>query len=140
MDHRYIGSCHCGGVVFEATLDLDEGVRRCNCTYCFKTGYKKAFAYGDNVEVTEGEALLGHYVAQPSSWPPGESDHCFCTRCGTQLFSRAKLDIAPFNGWFHAVNVSVLDVAPEVLDRLPIIYEDGLHDRQTEAPALTHYL
>ncbi|HZY69132.1 MAG TPA: GFA family protein [Devosia sp.] len=141
MNKRHHGSCHCGGVHFEATLDLAEGIRKCNCTYCFKTGYKKAFAYGDNVRVTAGEQLLGHYAAEPSSWPPGAIDHMFCTRCGTQLFSRGNLPMEPFNGWFHAVNVATFDdVTPEEFDAAPIIFEDGIHDRQTEAPEHTDYL
>ena len=122
-------------------MDLDEGIRRCNCTYCFKTGYRKAFAYGDNLAVTQGAAHIGHYAATPSSWPPGEIDHSFCTRCGTQLFSRGNLPMPPFDGWFHAVNVSTLDdLSPADFDRLPVIYEDGLHDRQMEAPPHTGYL
>ena len=141
MEKRHHGSCHCGAVHFEATLDLDEGIRKCNCSYCFKTGYRKVFAYGDNLVVTRGLAQIAHYAADPSSWPTGEIDHCFCKHCGTQLYSRGKLEMAPFNGWFHAVNASVLDdVTPEELDRAPIIYEDGLHDRQQQAPALTGYL
>lgn len=141
MKKTYPGSCHCGAVHFTAPIDLDEGIRKCNCTYCFKTGYRKAFAYGDAVKVTKGEDVLGHYAADPSSWPPGHIDHRFCTRCGTQLFSRGYLEFEPFNGWFHAVNVSTLDeVTPEDLDAAPIIYEDGIHDRQDQAPALTGYL
>jgi hypothetical protein len=141
MQRLHQGSCHCGAIRFEATFDLNEGIRKCNCSYCFKTGYRKAFAYGDNVVVTAGEDNVGHYAAQPSTWPPGTIDHMFCQHCGTQVFSRGKLDIEPFNGWFHAVNVSTLDdVSPEELDLAPIIYEDGLHDRQQEAPSFTRYL
>jgi hypothetical protein len=141
MNSKHRGSCHCGAVHWEATFDLMDGIHKCNCTYCFKTGYRKVFAYGDNLVVTKGEEQIGHYHADPSSWPPGEIEHVFCTRCGTQLFSRGKLDMAPFNGWFHAVNVSTLDdVTPAELDRAPIVYEDGLHDRQMEAPTHTAYL
>lgn len=141
MTTTYHGSCHCGAVHFAAPLDLSENIRKCNCTYCVKTGYRKAFAYGDAVEVTKGEELLGHYAADPSSWPPGHIDHMFCTKCGTQVFSRGYLEFEPFNGWFHAINVSTLDdVTPAQLDAAPIVYEDGLHDRQDQAPALTGYL
>lgn len=141
MKTTYHGSCHCGAVHFTAPIDLDEGIRKCNCTYCFKTGYRKAFAYGDSVKVTAGEDLLGHYAAHPSSWPEGHIDHMFCMRCGTQLFSRGYLELPPFEGWFHAVNVSTLDdVSDEVLATAPIVYEDGLHDRQDRAPELTGYL
>lgn len=135
------GSCHCGAVHFTAPIDLDEGIRKCNCTYCFKTGYRKAFSYGDAVEVTKGKTHIGHYAAEPSSWPAGQIDHSFCTSCGTQLFSRGFLDFPPFDGWFHAINVSTLDdVSPQEFDAAPIIYEDGLHDKQDQAPIVTAYL
>ncbi|UYQ72190.1 GFA family protein [Pelagibacterium flavum] len=141
MKKTHSGSCHCGAVRFTAPLDLDEGIRKCNCTYCFKTGYRKAFVYGDSVVVTGGQAHIGHYAADPSSWPEGTIDHMFCTKCGTQVFSRGYLEFEPFNGWFHAVNVSTLDdVTPEELDAAPIVYEDGLHDQQMQAPSVTGYL
>lgn len=141
MRKTYTGSCHCGAVHFTAPLDLSEGIRKCNCSYCFKTGYRKAFAYGDSVALVRGGEHVGHYAADPSSWPAGHIDHMFCLRCGTQLFSRAYLDFEPFGGWFHAVNVSALDeVTAEDLGAAPIIHEDGLHDRQDQAPAVTAYL
>ncbi|HEX2657892.1 MAG TPA: hypothetical protein VHU40_06455, partial [Polyangia bacterium] len=34
--HR--GSCHCGAIRFEVTVDLSGGVTRCNCTVCTKLG------------------------------------------------------------------------------------------------------
>ena len=141
MIKTHHGSCHCGAVHFTAPIDLSEGIRKCNCTYCFKTGYRKAFAYGDAVAVTKGQAHLGHYAADPSSWPKGTIDHMFCTLCATQLFSRGYLELEPFNGWFHAVNVSALDdVTPQEFDAAPIVFEDGLHDKQMQPPALTGYL
>lgn len=141
MEKTYTGACHCGAVRFEVPLDLEQGIRKCNCTYCFKTGYRKVFAFGDRLRVLSGEEAIGHYAADPSSWPKGEIDHSFCTRCGTQLFSRGYLEMEPFNGWFHAVNASVLEgVSPEAFDALPVIFEDGLHDRQQEPPVHTRYL
>lgn len=44
-------------------------------------------------------------------------------------------------GNFWAVNVACLDDATEEeLAAAPVIYEDGKHDRQMEAPAITSYL
>lgn len=141
MLKTYHGSCHCGGVHFEAPVDLDEGIRKCNCSYCWKTRLLKAFAYGDSVRVTKGEELLTDYRAEPSSCPPGHIQHRFCRHCGTQLFSRGFLEIAPFNGWFDAVNVATLDnVTDEEIAAAPVIYEDGRHDRQDQAPTFTAHL
>lgn len=83
------GSCHCGAVHFTAPIDLDEGIRKCNCTYCFKTGYRKAFAYGDAVEITKGEDMVGHYAADPSSWPPGHIDHASARAAARNSFPAA---------------------------------------------------
>jgi len=78
------------------------------------------------LRVVSGQAAIGHYAADPSSWPKGEIDHGFCTRCGTQLFSRGYLDKERFNGWFHAVNASVLEgVSPETFDAVPEISSTG---------------
>ena len=141
MTRTHKGSCHCGAVAFTAPLDLSEGIRKCNCSYCFKTGYRKVFSYGDALAVTKGENAIGHYVADPSSWPPGHIAHSFCKNCGTQLFSRSYLDFEPFDGWFYAVNVSTLDdVTAAEFNGAPIVYEDGLHDRQDQPPAATGYL
>jgi hypothetical protein len=141
MKKVYHGSCHCGQVKFECEIDLSEGIRKCNCTFCRKAGYQKAFAYKDDFRIIAGKDRLKTYRATPSNWPEGHIDHYFCENCGMQPFSRGYLEMDPFNGNFHAINVVCLDDATEEeLAAAPIVYEDGLHDRQDRAPSFTAHL
>jgi hypothetical protein len=137
----YHGSCHCGAVRFTAEIDLDEGIRKCNCTWCVKQKMWKAFSYGDGLHLLSGEDHLAGYQAKGSSWPEGHVHHRFCQSCGVNVFSRGYLEMSPFDGWFHAVNLNAIDdLSPEAIIAAPVIFEDGIHDRQLEAPAETRHL
>lgn len=139
----YHGSCHCQEVKFEVELDLTQGIHKCNCTYCYKTKYLKVFSKADKLKLLTDPNRLRDYKATPSSWPEGHIHHYFCNRCGVQLFSKAylELDMEPFNGWFYAVNLATIDdTTPEEIIQAPIIFEDGLHDRQLETPTETRHL
>jgi hypothetical protein len=141
MKKTYHGSCHCGAVRFETDLDLGAGTRRCNCSFCTKTRMWKAFALAGEFRLREGEGVLSDYRAARSNWPEGNVHHYFCSRCGVRAFSRGYLEIEPFNGWFHAVNVACLDDASdEELAAAPIQYEDGRNNNWDNPPAVTSYL
>lgn len=89
----YHGSCHCGEVRFESDLDLTEtAIRKCNCGFCLKSGYKKALIGYDAMRITAGEDRLQNYHAENSPWPDGDIDHYHCPRCGVQPFSRGYLE------------------------------------------------
>jgi hypothetical protein len=141
MLRTYHGSCHCGGVRFECSLDLSDGTRRCNCSFCAKTRMWKVFALGDSFRLTAGEELLSDYRSSNSNWDDGAVHHYFCSRCGVRGFSKGYLEMEPFNGWFHAVNVATLDdLTDEERAAIPIQYENGREDDYDRPAAITSYL
>ncbi|MGH3146706.1 MAG: GFA family protein [Rubrobacter sp.] len=137
----YQGSCHCGEVRFEADLGLTETpIRKCNCSFCLKSGYKKALIGYDELRITAGEAHLQNYHAKQSNWPDGHIDHYRCPECGMQPFSRGYLE-EQMGGNFWAENVACLDDATEEeLADVPVVFEDGKRDRQDRPPEITAYL
>lgn len=140
METTYHGSCHCGTVRFEADIDLTQGIRKCNCSFCWKLGYRKALVPYSALRITYGKEGIGQYLPKPSHWPPGDVDHYFCRVCGAHPFSRGYLE-KEMGGHFWAVNVACLDDASEeTLAAAPVIYEDGKRDRQDRAPDIVSYL
>lgn len=140
---KYLASCHCKSIKFEIALDLSRGIHKCNCTYCYKTKYLKVFSKIENLKLLTNEENLNTYYASPSSWPEGTIHHYFCGKCGVQVYSKGflEMDKEPFNGWFYAVNLATVDdVTPEEIINAPVIYEDGLHDNQLNAPTETRHL
>jgi len=140
MKKTYRGSCHCGAIRFTAAIDLDEGIRKCNCSFCWKLGYRKSFAAFDAVVIEGGRDSLSQYLPEPSHWPAGDINHYYCRNCGAHPLSRAYLE-TPMGGDFWAVNVACLDdVTEEELAAAPIVYEDGRRDLQMSTPAISRYL
>jgi hypothetical protein len=139
MRQTHHGSCHCGAVTFQADVDLSAESRRCNCTYCAKTRYWKSFVGVDDIRLLTGADNLADYRAPDSLWPPDHIHHHFCKTCGVQLYSRGFL--AQMGGWFHALNIAVLDgLSPQDFAKVPITYENGIEDKQMEPPQVTSYL
>lgn len=149
MLKTYHGSCHCGAVRFACVIDLaPEGQRsapeldgvwwtssfRCNCTWCAKTRFWKAFVRPAGFQIIEGEGALTEY-----RFGEGHIRHTFCSRCGVHPFASASFE--PMGGDFFAVNVACLDdVAAEGLAAVPVTYEDGRNDAWERPPAITSYL
>ena len=55
MEKTYHGSCHCGAIRFEAEVDLGAGIRKCNCSFCWKLGYRKALVPFGAMRIVQGE-------------------------------------------------------------------------------------
>jgi len=136
------GSCHCGAVRYECDLDLSAGTRRCNCSFCLKTRMWKVFVLGeDRFRLLQGVDALSDYRARASGWPEGHVHHYFCRHCGVRGFSKGYLEMAPFNGWFHAVNVATLDGLDDArFAAIPVQYEDGRRDDWDHPPLHAGYL
>ena len=57
----YHGNCHCGAFKFSANIPELEKVTECNCSICFKKGYKWIFPSKCGVTVEKGEGVLRGY-------------------------------------------------------------------------------
>jgi hypothetical protein len=149
MKSTYSGSCHCGGIRFKVRVDLappgDRGEQshpgrwyattfKCNCSYCSKTRFWKAFVHADDFEWVAGREAISNY-----QFAEREIDHYFCKTCGIQPFMHSTLE--QLGGNFYCINVACLDdVEDELLAVAPVAFEDGRHDEWTREPRVTKYL
>lgn len=79
--------------------------------------------------LTTGEENLADYGAN--------IHHRFCRTCGVKVFGTVTID----GHDFVALNVMTIDgLTPEVLAKLAVKYEDGLHDAWAQKPTVTSYL
>ena len=149
MKKLYSGSCHCGSVRFRSSLDLAPPPERspperpgiwwttslrCNCSYCTKTRYWKAF-----VPAAEFEWLADRAHAEIYQFGPREIEHYFCKTCGVQTFARATLE--ELGGEFYCVNIACLDgVSDAELANVPVAFENGREDAWDRPPNETRHL
>jgi hypothetical protein len=56
----YSGSCHCGRVRYDATVDLTQ-VMECNCSHCRRKGFLLTFISPDQFTLHSGEQDLTAY-------------------------------------------------------------------------------
>ena len=138
MRKLYQGRCHCAAIRFECTLDLSEGIRKCNCSFCRRTRMLKTFTPREEMTILTCEDRLVSYRADNSGWAEGDVDHYFCGRCGIRPFSRGYLE--DFMGHFYCVNAACLEISDEELVASPVIFENGRDDDFFNPPAETRYL
>ena len=110
------GSCHCGGVIFEAETNLTP-VIECNCTHCYRKDLMLAFDTPDAFRLKRGEDRLSEYLFNKHI-----ISHRFCKTCGVEVFGVGK---GPDGKDMVAVNVRTLeDVEPWSIETVKF---DGLH-------------
>lgn len=104
----YTGSCHCGKVTFEATMEELTKALSCNCSYCSRQGWLLSFIPASQFKLLSGEENLSEYRFNKEI-----IKHFFCKTCGTHPFGRGP---GP-SGEMVAVNVRCLQgVDPKILE------------------------
>ena len=96
----YRGSCQCGAVAFEATLDISEPLT-CNCSRCRRLGSRLAFTPPDRFTLLRGADNLTEYTFNRHV-----IRHQFCRTCGVQPFAYGRM---PDGTPVTAVNVNCLE-------------------------------
>jgi len=130
---NYHGSCHCGAVRFEASIDLSRGTMRCNCSFCLKIRCWAVVVKPESFRLIAGEADLSEY-----QFGAKNERHFFCRHCGVRPFG---LGMSLRFGKFYGVSVSCLDDASiDELANAPITYIDGRNDNWETPPAETRHL
>jgi hypothetical protein len=121
----YSGTCHCGATRFEADIDLDQGVGRCNCSVCTKVAQTSAIVKPEAFRLLSGSEHLGVY-----EWGAKVSRRMFCSHCGIHCFARGHL--AELGGDYVSVNVNCLDDVD--LAGVKVSYWDGRHNNWEGGP------
>lgn len=78
----YLGSCHCGSVRFEVTLELGP-VLACNCSMDQRRGSLLAFVPAGQFRLLTEAAPLSEYRFNRK-----QIRHLFCPTCGIHPFAR----------------------------------------------------
>ncbi|MGQ0672092.1 MAG: GFA family protein [Hyphomicrobium sp.] len=100
MSTNHTGGCHCGGVRFEATVDLSNTIT-CNCSICRRAGTILTFTPQSSFRLLQGEDLLTDY-----QFASRTIHHVFCRVCGIRSFARG---VMPDGTPIAAINVRCLD-------------------------------
>jgi hypothetical protein len=101
------GTCHCGAVAFEVTLENGlENLRRCNCSLCRRKGAVMASVPVGKLRVVKGGEMLSLY-----QWNTKVAKHYFCKVCGIYTHHQRRSNPNEFGvnvGCFDDVDLSAL--------------------------------
>jgi hypothetical protein len=104
----YKGSCHCGNVRYEVSMELKQAME-CNCSHCSRKGFLLTFVPPEQFTLLSGEEKLRAYHFNKK-----RIDHLFCVDCGVESFARGKKSDGSA---MIAVNVRCLEgVDPKTVD------------------------
>jgi len=120
--HR--GSCHCGNVQFEVSVNALHG-SRCNCRICTKLGVLSANVKPSAFRLLTDESKLASYSRFPEI-----ANRYFCSNCHTLCFGKG--DIPEVGGAFVSVNLNTLDDIDPA--QVAVVYWDGRHDNWQAGP------
>jgi hypothetical protein len=110
----YKGSCHCGGIAFEAEGDLN-GVMACNCSICSRKGSLLWFIPRAQFRLLTPESNLRTYTFNKH-----RIQHKFCAKCGIHPFAEA---VDPKGVPTAAINVRCIEGVD--FATLPVKHFDG---------------
>ncbi|MDF3031871.1 MAG: glutathione-dependent formaldehyde-activating [Moraxellaceae bacterium] len=104
---NYRGSCHCGGITFEAEGEIGD-VLSCNCSICQRKGSLLWFIPRAQLRLVTSPEAMRTYTFNKHA-----IQHHFCPTCGIHPFGEAT---GPDGKAVAAVNVRCLEgVEPESL-------------------------
>jgi hypothetical protein len=112
------GSCHCGAVAYEATVDLAQATK-CNCSFCTKYAVAGVNMKPPAFKLLKGQEQLSAYGREGSP-----NRRFFCKQCGVQTHGEG--DVPELGGAFVSINVNTLDDVDPGL--LTYGYWDGRHN------------
>lgn len=112
---KYVGSCHCGNVKFEAEGEPITSVLSCNCSICQRNGSLLWFVPRSAFDVLTPDDNAGTYLFNKHV-----IQHRFCKTCGIEPYAEAT---APTGEPMAAVNVRCIEGID--LAAIPIHTYDG---------------
>ena len=81
-EKQYEGTCHCGAVKFEVTMEPPTKAYACNCSICRRAGWLLGFAK-ENFAVHHAEGAVTDY-----QFGKKKTHHVFCKTCGCRAYSK----------------------------------------------------